>query len=133
MECIHNIDFDFHYFQFRFIVCKVKHKIEKKSREREWKEKMSKSRENLFSVFTISTLMPFLLHTFFLFGFCCLSFVVVQLKWVQNKMIKELCVSGEKMKGKEILSSGRKVSEESCWQSPVISFQTRTIHLNSFT
>lgn len=29
-ECIHNIDFDSHYFQFYFIVCKVKHKIGKR-------------------------------------------------------------------------------------------------------
>lgn len=51
-ECIHNIDFDSHYFQFYFIVCKAKHKIGKRkkgARKRAKREgkKMSKE-ENFF-------------------------------------------------------------------------------------
>lgn len=84
IQCIHNIDFDFHYFQFHFIVCKVKHKIENR---REKREKNVKKREEEFIFhLTISTLM---LPIFLCSLSSSLSFVNVQLKWVQNKMIKK--------------------------------------------
>lgn len=81
-QCIHNIDFDFHYFQFRFIVCKVKHKIENRS-ERE----MSKGGKIYFPSYNFHIDASQLI--FCVYVALSLSFVIVQLKWVQNKMIKK--------------------------------------------
>lgn len=68
-QCIHNIDFDFHYFQFHFIVCKVKHKIENRREKREKNVKREKKKKFIFHL-TISTLMLPIFCVFILLLMC---------------------------------------------------------------
>lgn len=71
-QCIHNIDFDFHYFQFHFIVCKVKHKIENRREKRE-KNVKREAKKFIFHL-TISTLMlPTFLCELYLLLLCSWS------------------------------------------------------------